>query len=104
LKLGQLPNILGSVLDLNSIGAQVAEHRKKLKLSQGALARKAGVSRATIDALENGRAGELGFTKLTKLLAALGLELNLQAASSRRPTLDELLEEDRDDQILDRRG
>jgi transcriptional regulator with XRE-family HTH domain len=91
------------VLDLNSIGAQIAERRKKLKLSQGALARQAGVSRATIDALENGRAGELGFTKLTKLLAALGLELNLQAASSQRPTLDELLEEDRDDQSLDRR-
>jgi transcriptional regulator with XRE-family HTH domain len=91
------------MLDLLSIGTQTAERRKKLKLSQAALARKAGVSRATLDALENGRAGELGFAKLTKLLAALGLELNLQAASSHRPTLDELLEEDRDDQSLDRR-
>ena len=98
-----MPNIIGSVLDLNSIGAQITERRKKLKLSQAALGRKAGVSRATIDALENGRAGELGFAKLTKLLAALGLELSLQAASSHRPTLDELLEEDRDDQSLDRR-
>jgi transcriptional regulator with XRE-family HTH domain len=92
------------VLDLDFIGAQIAERRKKLKLSQAALGRKAGVSRATIDALENGRAGELGFAKLTKLLAALGLELNLQTASSQRPTLDELLEEHRDDQSLDRRG
>jgi transcriptional regulator with XRE-family HTH domain len=92
------------VLDLDFIGAQIAERRKKLKLSQAALGRKAGVSRATIDALENGRAGELGFAKLTKLLAALGLELTLQAASSQRPTLDELLEENRDDQSLDRRG
>jgi transcriptional regulator with XRE-family HTH domain len=91
------------VLDLISIGAHIAEDRKKLKLSQAALARKAGVSRATLDALENGRAGEVGFAKLTKLLTALGLELNLQAASSHRPTLDELLEEDRDDQSLDRR-
>ncbi len=98
-----MPNIIGIVLNLDSIGAQIAEHRKKLKLSQAALARKAGISRATIDALENGRAGELGFAKLTKLLAALGLELKLQAASSQRPTLDELLEEDRDDQSLDRR-
>jgi transcriptional regulator with XRE-family HTH domain len=92
------------VLDLDFIGAQIAERRKKFKLSQAGLGRKAGVSRATIDALENGRAGELGFAKLTKLLAALGLELNLQAASSQRPTLDELLEEDRDDQSLDRRS
>jgi len=91
------------MFELASIGARIAEHRKTLKLSQTALARKAGISRATLDALENGRAGELGFAKVTKLLAALGLELKLQAASSHRPTLDQLLEEDRDDQSLDRR-
>ena len=97
------PNIIGIMVDLISIGTQVALRRKKSKLSQTALARQAGISRATLDALENGRAGELGFTKLTKLLAALGLELKLQDASSQRPTLDELLQEDRDDQSLDRR-
>jgi transcriptional regulator with XRE-family HTH domain len=91
------------VLDLISIGGQIAERRRRLRLSQTALARKAGISRATLDALENGRSGELGFSRLTKLLAALGLELKLQTASSHRPTLDELLEEDRDDQSLDRR-
>ena len=91
------------MLDLISIGGQIAERRKTLKLSQAALARKAGVSRATLDALENGRAGELGFSKLTKLLTALGLELTLQTASSQRPTLDELMQEDRDDKSLDRR-
>ncbi len=91
------------MLGLVSIGTQIAEHRKKLKLSQTALATKAGISRATLDALENGRAGELGFAKLSKLLSALGLELKLQAATSHRPTLDELQQEDRDDQSLDRR-
>lgn len=91
------------MLDLISLGGQIAGQRKKLKFSQAALARKARISRATLDALENGRAGEVGFAKLTKLLTALGLELKLQAASSLRPTLDELLEEDRDDQNLDRR-
>src|SRR5271157_5747209 len=99
-----MPNILGIVLDLISMGDQIAERRKTLKLSQAALSRKAGVSRATLDALENGRAGELGFSKLTKLLAALGLELKLQAAGSARPTLDELMQENRDDKSLDRRG
>jgi len=98
-----MPNIIGIVLELASIGGQIAERRKALKLSQAELARKAGVSRATLDALENGRAGELGFSKITRLLAALGLELTLQAASSQRPTLDELMQEDRDDQSLDRR-
>lgn len=91
------------MLDLISVGHQIAERRKTLKLSQAALARKAGVSRATLDALENGRAGEVGFSKLSKLLAALGLEMKLQAAGSHRPTLDELMQEDRDAQSLDRR-
>ena len=95
--------MLGIMLDLISVGNQIAERRKTLKLSQAALARKAGVSRATLDALENGRAGELGFSKVTRLLAALGLELTLQTASPRRPTLDELVQEDRDDKSLDRR-
>ena len=102
--IGDKPSILGNMLDLISIGAQIAERRESLKLSQAALVEKAGVSRATLDALENGRAGELGFSKLTKLLAALGLELRLQEASSQRPTLDQLMQEDRDDKSLDRRG
>ena len=92
------------MLDLISIGRKVAERRKTLKLSQAELSRRAGISRATVDALENGRAGELGFSKVTKLLAALGLELTLQVASSKRPTLEELIQEDRDDQGLDRRS
>jgi transcriptional regulator with XRE-family HTH domain len=92
------------MLDLVSIGSHIAERRKNLRLSQSELSRKAGLSRATLDALENGRAGELGFSKVTRLLAALGLELTLQTASSQRPTLDELMREDRDDKSLDRRG
>ena len=92
------------MLDLTTVGDAIAENRKKLKLSQTELSRRAGISRATLDALENGRAGELGFSKVSKLLAALGLELKLQTASSHRPTLEELIQEDRDDQSLDRRG
>jgi len=67
------------------------------------LARKAGISRATLDALENGRSSELGFTKVANILSALGLELRVHEANLQRPTLDELLEEDRDDKRLDRR-
>ena len=91
------------MLDLLSLGRQIAQHRKKLKLSQVELSRSAGISRATLVALENGRTGELGFSKITRLLRALGLELTVETATSHRPTLDELLEEDRDDQGLDRR-
>lgn len=91
------------MLPLSSIGSQIAFKRKSAHMSQSELAKTAGVSRATLDALENGRMGELGYTKITKLLTALGLELKLQETGSRRPTLDELLNEERDDQGLDRR-
>jgi transcriptional regulator with XRE-family HTH domain len=91
------------MLTLSSIGGEIAAKRKKLDLSQAELARTASVSRATLDALENGRSGELGFSKITKILSALGMELKLQETASRRPTLDELIQEDRDDQSLDRR-
>jgi len=67
------------------------------------LAKKARVGLSTLDALENGRMGELGYSKITNILAVLGLELKLQEVSAGRPTLEELVEEGRDDQSLDRR-
>jgi transcriptional regulator with XRE-family HTH domain len=91
------------MLTLSSIAARIAARRKALGMSQAALAKRAGIGRSTLDALENGRLGELGFSKILRLLSALGLELQLQEAAGRRPTLDELLEEDRNDQSLDRR-
>ncbi len=92
------------MLDLISIGSQIADRRKALKLSQSELSRKAGISRATLDALENGRSSEVGFSKITRLITAVGLELKLQSSGSHRPTLDELLERDLDDKSLDRRS
>ena len=92
------------MLDLVSLGVQISARRKVLALTQSALVQRAGISRATLDALENGRCGELGFSKVARILAALGLELKLQEAHLRRPTLEDLLQEDRDDQSLDRRN
>lgn len=94
--------ILGIMLLLPSIAEQVVSRRKAMGLSQTALARKARISRATLDALENGRLGELGYTKVVNVLTALGLELRLHEANARRPTLEELMSEDNDDQSLDR--
>jgi len=84
------------------IGREIASERKKLGLSQKELAHRANISRSTLEALENGRTGELGFSKITRILAILGLELKLQSANSARPTLDDLMEEDRHDQSLGR--
>jgi transcriptional regulator with XRE-family HTH domain len=95
------------MLSLLSLAEQIAARRKGLGLNQSALAKRARVSRSTIDALENGRLGELGFSKIANILAALGLELTLRESPAPRPTLEDLIAEDReeeqDDQGLDRR-
>ena len=91
------------VLPLSFLGEQIDNKRKTLGLTQKKKKKKARVGLSTLDALENGRLGELGYSKITNILTALGLELKLQEASAGRPTLEELLEEGRDDQGLDRR-
>jgi transcriptional regulator with XRE-family HTH domain len=91
------------MLPLSLLGDQIAAKRKTLGLTQPMLAKKAKVGLSTLDALENGRLGELGYSKINNILTALGMELRLQEARARRPTLDELMEEGRDDQGLDRR-
>jgi transcriptional regulator with XRE-family HTH domain len=64
-----------------------------LRRSEAELAAKAGTSRSTIALLETGRACELGFNKIMRILGALGLELKLGEANAGRPTLDDLLAE-----------
>jgi transcriptional regulator with XRE-family HTH domain len=91
------------MLGILLVGKEIAGKRKELGLTQSALAKKARVGLSTLDALENGRLGELGFSKITNILAALGLELKLQAASTRRPTLEDLMKEESDAEGLDRR-
>ncbi len=85
------------MLDLSVLGVHVAAALKAKQWSQAELARKAGVSRATIDLLENERAREIGFSKLARILAAVGLELTLRTRASKRPTLDDLMKENADD-------
>jgi transcriptional regulator with XRE-family HTH domain len=87
-----MPNILG-MLALEEIGTQVAAVRKNLRLRQADLASRAGISRATVDALENGRASDIGFSKLARILRVLGLEMRIGPAAAHRPTMDDLLKE-----------
>jgi transcriptional regulator with XRE-family HTH domain len=90
------------MLPLPFVGKQIATRRKALGLTQATLANKARVGLSTLDALENGRLRELGYSKITNILTALGLELKLQKASAGRPTLEDLMQEGRDDKGLDR--
>lgn len=99
----QIAHYIRRMLTLPVLGESIAARRKAMGMTQVALARKAGVGRSTLDALENARMGELGYGKVVRILAALGMEMKLQEAGSRRPTLEELQEEDRHDQDLDGR-
>jgi transcriptional regulator with XRE-family HTH domain len=91
------------MLLLVDIAEEIAKQRKAAGLSRAALAKRALVSRATLEALENGRRGELGYAKVNRILTALGLEFKLQEMNFSRPTLDELLiENEREDALLHR--
>ena len=82
------------MLTLTALGTHIASKRKHVGLSQTELAKRAAVSRVTIDALENGRSGELGFSKITRILSCLGMELKIHEEISQRPTLDELMKQE----------
>lgn len=84
------------MLDLPELGRRIAERRRTLKLTQAELARRARVGRVTLDALENGRTGELGFARIGRILAALGLDLRVAEARRNRPTLEDLVADDDD--------
>ena len=81
---------------LVEIGNAIKGRRKALKLTQRALAKRADVSLARLEGLENGRLPEIGFKHLTRVLNALGYELRLTEQNQRRPTLDDLRAEEDD--------
>lgn len=59
--------------NLASLGVTVRERREKLGLTQERLASLAGLSRATINEIENGQVADLGFTKILRLLRVINL-------------------------------
>lgn len=79
------------MLFLIDIGEEISKRRKAVGLTQAELAKMSRISRSTLDALENGRMGELGYMKVNNILISLGLEFKLQVAASKRPTLDDLM-------------
>ena len=99
-----IPQIYFAImLLLADIAQEIAKQRKAVGLSRAELAKRAPVSHSTLEALENGRSGELGYAKLNRIMTALGLELKLQQINLSRPTLDQLLiENEREDTLLHR--
>lgn len=63
--------------DLAWIGVSVAQRRAELGLTQAALAQLAGLSRATVNALERGTVPDLSVGRLGRLLQVLGNQLQV---------------------------
>ena len=81
-------------MTLAEIGPVLKRARREAGLSQEELARPLGMSRATISAIESGRCDEIGFQKLSALLASVCLEVSV-GVRKRRPTINELRAERR---------
>lgn len=84
--------IIFDAMNIDEIGSLIRDTRKSQKLSQAAVGRLLGMSRATISGIETGAISEIGARKLMALCAVLGLELMVGPKRS-RPTLQELIKE-----------
>jgi transcriptional regulator with XRE-family HTH domain len=82
------------MLTLDTLSRTIKAARTEKDLSQSDLSARADVSRAQIDRLENGRAGDVRFSTLMRILRALDLDLTLGPQNQGRPTLTELRRED----------
>jgi len=66
-------------LNLLELGETVRRLRKERRLSQQMLAEQAGISRATLSKLENGRIAHISVVTLNDILNRLGYELDIKA-------------------------
>ena len=67
------------------MGSAVKARRTDMGLTQATLARLSGLSRATVNQLENHTLKDLSIGRATKLLGALGLSLTASSARARQP-------------------
>jgi transcriptional regulator with XRE-family HTH domain len=79
-------------MNLADIGHLIQTRRESLGLSQARLAKLAGLSRATINQLENGSLVDLGAAKLMVLLNLLGVDLSAQTRAPHAQALNLLSE------------
>jgi transcriptional regulator with XRE-family HTH domain len=82
------------MIDLIDLGNEIKNARRQRKLTRERLAELSGVSRARIEALENGRVSDMGFKGVLTLMNIVGLDFRLTTLNSKRPTLEDLMEED----------
>ncbi len=81
-------------MDIFELGAALKAAHIATEITQAELAARTGVSLSTISALERGRLGEIGASKLGQLFRATNMELTVKPRGQRR-TLDDVYEEQR---------
>jgi len=74
-------------MELTSVGALVAELRRAQGLTLTELAARAGVGRSTLAALESGKLPELGFRRVARICAAVGLIIDVRAPLLHEPII-----------------
>jgi transcriptional regulator with XRE-family HTH domain len=82
----------GAAMDFQALGQEIRQRRRQRRVSQTLMAEHLTISRATLNALETGRAGDIGIKKVIKILDYLGMELSLREKSP-FPTFEELRDE-----------
>ena len=76
--------LYSGLMELASVGVLVAARRRAQGLTLAELAARAGVGRSTLAALESGKLPELGFQRVARICAAVGLVVDV-----RPPLLDQ---------------
>jgi transcriptional regulator with XRE-family HTH domain len=74
-------------MNLQDLAPLIQSRREALGLSQDRLAKLCGLSRATVNQLENGTLVDLGAAKLLGLFNLLGIELDAKAKPAKRNAL-----------------
>jgi len=65
-------------MDNIEIGKLIRKARKERKITQEELAKRSGLSRATIVSIEKGRIGSLSFASLLSVLRIVGYDINIE--------------------------
>jgi transcriptional regulator with XRE-family HTH domain len=71
-------------MDIRTLGKTISERRRSLGLTQERLAKLAGLSRRTIQALEAGTLQDLGFDRVMRTLGVLGLSFSPSTEARKR--------------------
>lgn len=80
-------------MDVEEFGKQIREYRRQAGITQEELASRASVARSRIEAIENGRAVDVGLLFALKVLTVLEVDIKLVPSGENRPTLDDLKNE-----------